>query len=66
MIHDDFGTHAADAAALYRIIREQFVAMYEKHDVLSAFHSAYPMLPEPPCMGSLDLKQVLESPYFFS
>ncbi|WAX24041.1 DNA-dependent RNA polymerase [Xanthomonas phage F5] len=66
MIHDDFGTHAADSAALYRIIREVFVAMYERHDVLSAFHSAYPFLPEPPPMGELDLRQVLDSPYFFS
>lgn len=66
MIHDDFGTHAADSAALYRIIREVFVAMYERHDVLAAFHSAYSFLPEPPPMGTLDLRQVLDSPYFFS
>lgn len=66
MIHDDYGTHAADAAVLYRVIREQFVWMYEKHDVLSAFHSAYPMLPPPPDMGELDLSLVLDSPYFFS
>lgn len=66
MIHDDFGTHAADSAAMYRIIREVFVAMYERHDVLSAFHSAYPFLPEPPPMGDLDLSQVIDSPYFFS
>lgn len=66
MIHDDYGTHAADAQTLYEVIREQFVAMYEQHDVLSEFHTAYPMLPEPPAMGSLDLRQVLNSPYFFS
>lgn len=66
MIHDDYGTHAADAGKLYRIIREQFVAMYQKHDVLAEFHAAYPMLPEPPSMGTLDLSQVLDSPYFFS
>jgi len=66
MIHDDYGTHAADADTLYRIIREVFVSMYEKHDVLSEFHSAYAMLPEPPSMGTLDLSQVLDSPYFFS
>lgn len=66
MIHDDYGTHAADAAALYRIIREVFVGMYERHDVLQEFREAYPMLPEPPAMGTLDLSQVLDSPYFFS
>lgn len=66
MVHDDYGTHAADAPALYRIIREEFVGMYERHDVLAEFHAAYPMLPDPPDMGKLDLRQVLDSPYFFS
>lgn len=66
MIHDDFGTHAADTDVLYRIIREEFVSMYEKHDVLEQFRAAYSFLPEPPPMGTLDLKQVLDSPYFFS
>lgn len=66
MVHDDFGTHAADAQALYEIIRQEFVGMYERHDVLAEFHAAYPMLPEPPAMGTLDLRQVLDSQYFFS
>lgn len=66
MIHDDYGTHAADTATLYRIIREVFVSMYQQHDVLESFRAAYGFLPEPPPMGSLDLTQVLDSPYFFS
>lgn len=66
MVHDDYGTHAADAAKLYRIIRQVFVDMYTEHDVLAEFHAAYPMLPEPPAMGDLDLTAVLDSPYFFS
>lgn len=66
MIHDDYGTHAADAQTLYEVIREVFVDMYTRHDVLSAFHSAYPMLPDPPEMGTLDLTQVIDSKYFFS
>lgn len=66
MIHDDFGTHAADSAALYRIIREVFVGMYTRHDVLEDFRSAYRFLPDPPPVGDLDLSQVLDSPYFFS
>lgn len=66
MIHDDYGTHAADTAVLYRIIREVFVEMYERHDVLEQFRAAYGFLTEPPPMGDLDLRQVLDSPYFFS
>jgi len=65
MIHDDYGAHAADAGRLYRIIREVFVAMYENCDPLLAFASAYDLDP-PPSRGNLDLRQVLQSPYFFS
>lgn len=65
MIHDDYGTHAADAQALYQLIREVFVAMYETHDPLEDFAQRY-ALPAPPQKGSLDLKSVLDSPYFFS
>lgn len=65
MIHDDYGTHAADAARLYTLIREVFVAMYESFDPLSDFAALYD-LPEPPTRGDLDLRSVLASPYFFS
>lgn len=65
MIHDDYGTHASDAAKLYRIIREVFVSMYEGCEPLTAFASAYD-LPAPPASGDLDLRDVLTSPYFFS
>ena len=65
MIHDDYGTHAADAARLYRIIREVFVAMYENCDPLKELAERYG-LPEPPARGALDLRAVLDSPYFFS
>jgi len=66
MIHDDYGTHAADAGALYRVIREEFVAMYQKHGPLSEFRAAYPTLPEPPPHGELDIEEVLRSEYFFA
>ena len=66
MIHDDYGTHAADAPRLFRIIREQFVGMYQRHDMLAEFRVRYSGLPEPPEQGDLDITQVLESPYFFA
>jgi DNA-directed RNA polymerase len=65
MIHDDYGTHAADAARLYQLIREIFVDMYESFDPLSDFAALYD-LPTPPERGDLDLRSVMDSPYFFS
>lgn len=70
-IHDSYGTHAADMTALSRILREQFVRLYE-HDVVAdlaqQFRQQAPEdveLPEPPAKGDLDLQGVLQSRYFF-
>ena len=35
MIHDSYATHAADMETLYRILREEFVAIYQNSDLLS-------------------------------
>ena len=75
LIHDSFGTHAARSAHLARALREAFVAMYEEHDVLREIRDevaamlpeeARTLLPAPPIRGTLDLKSVLSSPYFFA
>lgn len=66
MIHDDYGTHAADAQRLYELIREQFVWMYENHDPLRALQAKYPVLGVPPSRGTLDIREVLRSDFFFS
>lgn len=66
MIHDDYGTHAAKAELLFRIIREEFVKMYLDNDPISDFRAKYPMIPAPPSKGSLDITEVLKSDYFFS
>jgi DNA-directed RNA polymerase len=65
MVHDDYGTHAADAQRLYDIIRQTFVAQYEGCDPLTEFAHKYD-LQDPPEKGDLDLRLVLNSPYFFS
>lgn len=66
MVHDDFGVRPGDAAKLYRIIREEFVAMYETHDPLKDFQDRYPAhCPEMPERGTLNLQVVLDSPHFF-
>lgn len=75
MIHDSFGTHAAAAQLSATCLRQAFVDMYEQNDVLAQFKAdvakALPpelqaKLPEPPPKGSLDLKAVLQSDYFFA
>lgn len=65
MIHDDFGCHAADAERFFHLIRETFVSMYEAHDPMDELAARY-NLPPPPKKGGLDLRQVLNSTYFFS
>lgn len=66
MIHDDYGTHAANSDKLYRIIREQFARMYSEHDPLADLMARYPCLVNPPAKGSLDIEEVKRSEFFFS
>lgn len=66
MIHDDYGTHAYHAEELFHLIRECFVTMYETCDPVADLRSKYPFLDEPPSRGTLDIRTVRESDYFFS
>lgn len=66
MIHDDYGTHAADAQKLFTLIRVQFLDMYTNNDPIAEFAALYPECPKPPAKGTLDLSEVLASDYFFS
>ncbi|MBF7012508.1 hypothetical protein QUC32_22945 [Novosphingobium resinovorum] len=74
MIHDSFGTHAADTDRIAAILRETFVEQYTP-DVLRRLYDELvdqlgedlaAKLPEPPAMGTLDLAQVLEAPFTFA
>lgn len=75
MIHDSFGTHAGNAATLFRVIREQFARTYVEQDVLAAFASQVgaqlsdanlKRLPAPPLQGSLGVGLVESSQYAFA
>jgi DNA-directed RNA polymerase len=72
MIHDSYGTHAADMGVLSRITREAFVRVYQTDvalDLRQQFEAQAPEavdLPEPPAKGSLDLGLVLAAEYFFA
>lgn len=71
MIHDSFGTHARHTTRLARILREQFVEIYQ-HDWIGNLYlelrGKHPNveIPDVPETGSFDIDQVLESAFFFS
>lgn len=74
VIHDSFGTHAANAGRLSMLLRETFVAQYEINR-LEAFRDELAAqlppelaekLPPLPPLGSLNLSDVLASEYMFA
>lgn len=75
LVHDSFGTLAADTDVSAACLRHAFVEMYSEHDVLAEFRAGLvemlpavvaDKLPMPPRKGSLDLEAVRESSYFFA
>ena len=76
MIHDSFGTHAADTDELFATVRDCFVEMYQQNDVLGQFKEAVAnrlenpelldKLPSPLVTGELDLEEVKYSMYCFA
>ncbi|NP_001289520.1 DNA-directed RNA polymerase 2, chloroplastic/mitochondrial [Nicotiana sylvestris] len=70
-VHDSYWTHACDVDKLNRILREKFVELYEApilEKLLESFQTSYPTLLFPPLpeRGDFDMRDVLESPYFFN
>ena len=74
-VHDSCGCLAAQAERFRRIIREQFVKMYEDHDVLQEVldwarkelaENAKGLPGKPPKNGSLNVKEILEAEYAFA
>lgn len=76
VIHDSFGTHAADTDKLFAIVRDTFVDMYTQNDVLKDFKDAAieaitdetlrEELPDDLVKGDLDLEEVKFSMYCFA
>ena len=70
MIHDSMATQCADTPALARMIRETACDMYADDDILYDTwllnDGEKNLLAEPEPMGSLDVRAVLKSRYFFS
>lgn len=74
VIHDSFGTHAADIDVLHACIREAFIDQYTPN-VLQRFRDELveqvppelvEKVPPVPPQGTLDLAAVRESSYFFA
>jgi len=69
MIHDSYGVHAADTSTMARLIREAFVEVYSVDQLAKFAAHAEELgfeLPTPPPKGSLDIKEVINSKYFFA
>lgn len=70
-VHDSYWTHACDVEEMNKILREKFVELYEApilENLLEGFEKSFPTLSFPPLpeRGDFDLRDVLESPYFFN
>lgn len=72
-IHDSYGTLAADMDRLQTCLRQSFVEMYQRNDVLEQFLAGVrdsvddpSTLPSLPVKGTLDLNGVLQSDFFFA
>ncbi|XP_041010369.1 DNA-directed RNA polymerase 1B, mitochondrial [Juglans microcarpa x Juglans regia] len=70
-VHDSYWTHACDVDEMNRILRGKFVELYKApilENLLESFQKSFPKLEFPPLpeRGDFDLRDVLESPYFFN
>ncbi|XP_028550491.1 DNA-directed RNA polymerase 2B, chloroplastic/mitochondrial isoform X1 [Dendrobium catenatum] len=69
-VHDSYWTHACDVDEMNRILREKFVELYETpilENLLASFQLSFPSLSFPlPERGDFNIKDVLDSTYFFN
>lgn len=76
MIHDSYGTHAADSVALAKTLREVFVQLFGSDEnllqtFLNGILSYIPLekqkdIPEVPTHGNLDVAGVRDAQFFFA
>lgn len=74
MVHDSYGTHAADCGTLSDVLRRAFIDQYSGDvfkDWLEQIKEQLPpelvaKLPPPPTQGTLDLELIYNSEYFFA
>jgi DNA-directed RNA polymerase len=69
MIHDSFGTHAADVGTMQQLLREAFLEMYQANPaggLLESLAEQGTPYEEPLPTGDLHISDVLKSRYFFA
>jgi len=75
LVHDSYGTVAADVEMMSACLKKGFVQLYTERDPLAEFRvdiaamlsdEALPKLPQLPEKGTLDVRQVEESDFFFA
>ena len=69
-VHDSYWTHARNLPRMGRLLREEFVRLHSQpllFDLYDHFRAVHPNInfPPVPARGQFDLKNVLDSPYFF-
>lgn len=75
LVHDSFGTHAANTGRFFAILRETMVEMYRNRDVMQNLHTEIlgqldpenlRALPQPPALGSLQIEAVVDCDFAFA
>ncbi|WYW04356.1 RNA polymerase [Pseudomonas phage vB_PpuP-Kurepalu-2] len=75
LIHDSFGTIPAKAGDMFRAVRETMVETYENNNVLADFREQFmeqlhetqlDKMPELPSMGTLNIRDILNSDFAFA
>lgn len=73
-VHDSFWTHPCDVDIMNRVLREEFVKLHERPIMAELDENfrlalgrrkAAELPPRPEATGTLDLRVVMDSPYFF-
>ena len=68
VVHDSYGTLAADCAVLVRNAKQSFARLYTTNDMLGSFYTQFraqggDAIPDPPTKGTLDVNGVLHVVY---
>ena len=65
LIHDSVLCRATDMSLLSTIVRETYMYLFAEHDYLNTFAQQIGAETEPPIIGDLEPRSVIDSTYFF-